>query len=105
MLNRDGRQMKRQLIGITVLAAILTMSSAWAIDLPKGWRVPSAKELSDVERKDSPRKYARVTVDLNGDGVPDEAFLLKRVRSSREALWVYLSNSPSSWMWTKLDEI
>jgi hypothetical protein len=92
------------LFSAVVCAAVC--SHAIAVEIPKGWRFPSKTELTaDEERNDSPTHYARAVADLNGDGVEDEAFLLKSTRFSGEALWVRLSNGSDGFTWRKLQEI
>lgn len=67
--------------------------------------MPKASEVSDSDRKDSSTRYVKAAGDFNGDGVPDEALLLKSTRFSGEALWVRLSNSDDRFDWIKLAEI
>lgn len=88
-----------------VIAVFVIAGAApvWAQDLPDGWRLPTRKELSDEERKDRPTRYAKATADFNGDGIADDAVLLKSSRYSAEALWVRLSND-KGFSWVKLDE-
>ena len=91
---------------ITVfLALALLATAAWAQDLPPGWRMPTVKEITDPVRKDSPVFFAKATADLNADGTPDEALLLKSTRFSGEGLWVRLSNADGQFAWVKLAEI
>lgn len=74
--------------------------------LPNGWRFPAAEELSDeFNRKDSPTKYAKASADFNGDGITDEAFLLKSTKFSGEGLLVRLSDKQNGFKWVKLDVI
>jgi hypothetical protein len=91
------------------IATPLFMVAALAIsgrgDLPSGWRHPSAKELSDLARKDSPVKYAKVVADFNADGTDDTALLLKSQEISGEALWVHLSKVQGGFNWVKLADI
>lgn len=91
-----------------ILTYLLLASSANAgdkIDLPSGWRFPIEKELSYESRKDSPTKYTRVIADFNGDGINDEAFLLKSTKFSGEGLFVRLSNKENVFRWIELDVI
>jgi hypothetical protein len=86
----------------------LLASTAYAGDkttLPEGWRFPTEKELSYVSRKDSPTKHARAIADFNGDGINDEASLLKSTKFSGEGLFVRLSNKASGFRWIELDVI
>ena len=92
----------------TILICLLIVSNASAeikIALPEGWRLPTEKELSYVSRKDSPTKYARAIADFNGDGINDEALLLKSSTFSGEGLFVRLSNKRGDFKWIKLDVI
>lgn len=76
------------------------------VALPEGWRLPTAEELSsEANRKDSPTKYAKVIADFNGDGINDEAFLLKSTKFSGEGLFVRLSDGQKGFKWMKLDVI
>ncbi len=73
------------------------------IILPYGWRYPTTEELSDdPERKDSPSKFAKAVADFNGDGINDEAFLLKSTKFSGEGLFVYLSDKQKGFKWLKI---
>jgi hypothetical protein len=93
---------------IIVVAGLLACphSLAQANDLPPGWRLPLAREMADEPlRKNSPTRYAKVVGDFNGDGVDDEAFLLKSTRFSGEALWVHLSGPGGTFSWVMLSEI
>jgi hypothetical protein len=56
-------------------------------------------------RKNSPTRYAKVLGDFNGDGVEDEALLLKSTRFSGEGLWVHLSGTDGTFRWVKVTEI
>jgi len=48
------------------------------ITLPEGWRYPTAEQLYDeLIRCKSQTKYAKAVVDFNGDGIDDQAYLLK----------------------------
>jgi hypothetical protein len=74
------------------------------IVLPEGWRYPTAEELSDEpERKDSPTKYIKAVADFNGDGIDDEAYLLKSTKFSGEGLLVRLSDKRKGYRWLTLD--
>lgn len=76
------------------------------IALPDGWRYPTTEELSDEPgRKDSPTKLAKAIADFNGDGINDEAFLLKSTKFSGEGLFVHLSDKQKVFRWIKLDVI
>lgn len=93
---------------ISTLAGVLLATfgtAAYPRDLPKGWRLPTVEELQDVGRDQEPDKAARARGDFNGDGVEDEAVLLKSTTFSGEALWVWLSNGSNAYEWTRLHEI
>lgn len=75
------------------------------ISLPKGWRFPTEDELSDVIRKDSPTKYSKAKADFNGDGINDDAFLLKSTKFSGEGLFVRLSDKQKGFRWIELHVI
>jgi hypothetical protein len=91
---------------VLVAAALASASIAGAgEELPKGWRLPSQAELSDRERAGSPERLARAVGDFNGDGVHDEALLLKSEAFSGEGLWVRLSGSQGTRQWLSLDKI
>ena len=92
----------------TILIYLLLASTAYAeikITLPEGWRFPTEKELSYASRKDSSTKYAKVIADFNGDGINDEAFLLKSTKFSGEGLFVRLSKKQGGFRWVELDVI
>ena len=90
---------------LTVITTIVIADAAYvhAQGLPVGWRLPTPGEVSDEERNDSPTRYAKATADFNGDGIADDAILLKSSRYSAEALWVRLS-ADTRFTWVKLDE-
>jgi hypothetical protein len=74
--------------------------------LPDGWRFPTSNELSDDSlRNDSPFKYSKAIADFNGDGINDEAYLLKSKKYSGEGLFVRLSVSKKGYEWIMLDTI
>jgi hypothetical protein len=88
------------------VAVLLACSlSASAQELPPGYRLPTQKELADPDRAKSPTRYARVVADFNGDGVEDEAILLKSTKYSGQALWVRLSDGSRGFRWVQLDRI
>lgn len=80
-------------------------SASDKISLPEGWRFPTADELTYVSRKDSPTKYSKAVADFNGDGINDEAFLLKSTEFSGEGLFVRLSDKQKGFRWVELDVI
>jgi hypothetical protein len=76
------------------------------ITLPEGWRYPTKEELSDeLERGDSPTKYAKAVADFNGDGIDDQAYLLMSTKYSGHGLLVYLSNKKKGFKWVTLAKI
>mgnify|MGYP003393437195 FL=1 len=85
------------LVSAVVLGAPLRAQS-----LPAGWRFPTADELSDEARNDSPVRYARAEADFNGDGVADLALLLRTTASDGEALWDHLSEPGDQKKWYRL---
>jgi hypothetical protein len=68
--------------------------------LPKGWRFPNQAEL-----RDRVEGVVQISADFNGDGVHDEAILLKRAQSPGEGLWIWLSGSNRTRQWVRLDTI
>ena len=56
--------------------------------LPKGWRFPNQAEL-----RDRGEGFVQISADFNGDGVHDDAVLLKSEGSPEEGLWVWLSDN------------
>lgn len=66
--------------------------------LPKGWRFPNQAEL-----RDRGESLVQISADFNGDGVHDEAILLKKEESPGEGLWVWLSGSNRTRQWINLD--
>ena len=90
-----------------ILLCLLLATSSFAKDnvaLPEGWRYPTIEELSDeLLRKDSPTKFIKAIADFNGDGISDEAYLLKSTKSSGEGLLVRLSDKQKGFRWLVLD--
>lgn len=98
--------MQRTLFAALLLLSAHPATAADAIRLPDGWRLPTKQELADEQlRTRSPSKYAKAVADFNGDGVPDEAFLLKSTKFSGEGLQVRLSNGRKGFRWVVLDTI
>lgn len=88
------------------LQELLSQPYEQKTDLPTGWRYPSAEELSDeLGRKDSPTKYTKAVTDFNGDGIDDEAYLLKSTTFSGEGLLVRLSDKQKGFRWVTLATI
>jgi hypothetical protein len=102
-LGADCMPVARYCFTVITFVVITGSSRALAQDLPNGWRLPTPNEVSDEQRKDSPTRYAKATADFNGDGIADDAVLLKSSRYSAEALWVRLSTA-QSFTWVMLDE-
>jgi hypothetical protein len=94
------------LIIIIVFSLLTSVSfAAEKITLPEGWRFPTAEELTYASRKESPTKYSKAVADFNGDGINDEAFLLKSIKFSGEGLFVRLSYKQKGFRWIQLDVI
>jgi len=60
---------------------------------------------SEPLRDESANRYAKVIADFNGDGVDDQALLLKSTGFSGEGLWIKLSGGNGGFRWIKLNEI
>ena len=92
-----------------ILFLILLVTPSFAKDnivLPEGWRYPTTAELSDEPgRKDTPTKYIKVVADFNGDGIDDEAYLVKSTKFSGEGLLVRVSDKQKGYMWLTLATI
>jgi len=87
-------------------ATLLTCGQlAIAQEMPPGYRLPTQKELADRDRVASPTRFAKAVADFNGDGVEDEAVLLKSTRYSGQALFVRLSDNNKGFRWVQLDSI
>jgi len=67
--------------------------------LPKGWRFPNEAEL-----RDRGERVVQISADFNGDGVHDEAILLKSEETPEEGLWVWLSGRNRTRQWINLDK-
>jgi len=76
-----------------------------AQEIPLGYRLPTQEELADKDRAQSPTRFARAVADFNGDGVEDEAVLLKTTKYSGQALFVRLSDGNKGHQWVQLDSI
>ncbi|MGH8677807.1 MAG: hypothetical protein ACREUQ_05580 [Burkholderiales bacterium] len=61
--------------------------------------------MDDEARLDSPTRYTQADGDFNGDGIVDQAYVLKSTRFSGEALWVWLSTPSGGHRWIQLDQI
>ncbi len=95
------------LLNLMIISFLLT-SISYAGDkmsLPEGWRFPTENELTYMSRKDSPTRYSKAVADFNGDGINDEAFLLKSTKFSGEGLFVRLSDKQKGFKWIELDVI
>jgi len=85
---------------ICILLSISTLS--FAVELPKGWRLPTKKELSQEPlRNKSSTKNIKVEADFNGDGKVDTALLLKNTSNQSEGLFVRLSG----YSWQLINQI
>ncbi len=95
------------LLHLIVISFLLTSVSyaGEKISLPDGWRFPTEDELTYVSRKQSPVKYSKAVADFNGDGINDEAALLKSTKFSGEGLFVRLSDKQKGFKWIELDVI
>ena len=90
---------------LNLALSLFASIAAYAAEPPDGWRLPTASELaSEPQRAQSPTKYTRVVADFNGDGIDDEALLLKSTQFSGEGLWVRLSDLSTGLHWLKLSE-
>jgi hypothetical protein len=65
------------------------------IQLPKGWRLPTATETNDDWREKDVNRYLLVKADFNGDGIKDEANLLVNDNGDKFALFAFLSQNGS----------
>ena len=97
--------MRSIVVSSALAMAMLFPHGTASRDFPAGWRLPTTEEMADPLRRKSPDSFAKATADFNGDGIPDQAFLLKSVASSGEGLWVRLSNAEADFSWLKLHEI
>jgi hypothetical protein len=92
---------------VALALVCLSLSTAGAagdrVHLPAGWRFPTEKELADQDRQPSPTRYAKAVADFNGDGVPDEAILVKSTKFSGQGLLVRLSDGKQGFTWVTLD--
>lgn len=88
---------------IVFMAMMLLSASVFTQQLPSGWRLPRASELTDEARASSPSRFSKAAGDFNGDAVTDIAFILKSNRFSGESLWVWLSQENGSHRWIKLE--
>jgi hypothetical protein len=67
---------------------VLWSASGLAVSLPSGWRFPNASDrIGEWEGNGAP---FRIHGDFNGDGVPDEAWILFRVGSPTWAVFAFL---------------
>jgi hypothetical protein len=96
--------MNRPTKAVALALFLMGASASWAQSLPPGWRLPTEKEMAELARNDSASRFAKAVADFNGDGIRDEAFVLKSTRFSGEALWVRLSSADKQFNWIKLDE-
>ncbi len=96
-----------RLLNLIIISFLLSSVShaGEKISLPKCWRLPTEDELTYVNRKGSPTKYSRAVADFNGDGIDDEALLLKSTQFVGEGLFVRLSDKQEGFRWVELDVI
>jgi len=85
-------------------------NAKYKVTLPEGWRFPTTEELSDEPlRKKSHSKYIKTIADFNGDGIDDEAYLVKSTKFSGEGLLVRVSDlqngASSNFKWLVLATI
>jgi hypothetical protein len=73
-------------------------------DLPKGWRSPSTKQLSQDFRRKDRNHFALAIGDFNGDGIEDRAALLVDETNSKLGLFVCLRNA-NGCNWQLLEEM
>src|SRR5882672_7492162 len=98
--------MRAALLLVALVCICRTAGADETPTLPDGWRFPTAAELSDEKLRDkSEMKYAKAVADFNGDGIPDQAFLLKSTKFSGEGLLVRLSDGPGKFKWMVLHTI
>ena len=94
------------MLTLTAFVLVTGIVGSSALELPKGWRPPTKTEAqSDDIRKESPSGYSEAIADFNGDGIEDQAFLLKSTTFSGEALWVRLSDKSKGFKWILLSEV
>jgi hypothetical protein len=89
----------------TVTLLFACAFAARAQETPAGYRFPTQKELADTDRAKSVTRFAKATADFNGDGLEDEALLLKSTKYSGQGLFVRLSNGNQGFHWLQLDNI
>lgn len=98
-----GASMK-SVSAICVLLIVASVVTA-AGEKPPSWHAPTAVELGTSEeqqwRADEPHRYLVVTGDFDGDGKPDEAWLMVRSDGNAYALFVKLASQDAP---QKLDE-
>lgn len=81
----------------TAVVAFTLMSpaacSASEVSLPAGWRIPAQAETSNNQewRNREPNRFLTIVADFNGDGVPDRAMLLVRIKDSALGLFAFVS--------------
>src|SRR5439155_22965138 len=89
------RGLRRVFLAATVLAVAgftaLAAGPAKQLPLPSGWRVPSSAEAAQKWRKRDPNRYLVVRADFNGDGVRDQARLLRRDKGEGLGLFAFVS--------------
>jgi len=102
--------MNRSII-LAILALSISTSFAassnldMSIKAPKGWRIPTAAELSEPWRLEDPARYAAVRGDFDGNGLIDDAVLVVSTTRMAVGLFVRLSKLKARSAWKKLDEV
>lgn len=94
---------------IPIFLFILLSLDAFGVDLPEGWRFPTAKELSGEERDNkhnsyiSENRFSKTEGDFNGDGKIDSAYILISKEFNGDGLFLYLSGA-KGYEWLILEE-
>ena len=89
-------------LSVVLFIGALVSCSAFAQDLPTGWRRVSTTEKSSSWRKKSPTRFFRVKGDFDGDGRADIAELLINPAEKKFAVFV---NRASTQEWQMLGEL
>jgi hypothetical protein len=84
---RRATQSASMLIGVAALSLPLLAAPRW--------RKPTAAEIGQTWRNQSPHHYAEVSADFDGDGRPDQARLMVATSGRQAALVVELGDSPA----------
>lgn len=84
-----------QSIKMFIISALLTFpvwslcKGSSSLELPKGWRLPSKKELGQKWREKSQAKFSSIKADLDGDGKIDQAMILVNKDGKTFGLFVW----------------